>query len=210
MEGSLWSKEKWKDFYNARVVSFHEKALRKKAVDNDKLKYLNIQLTGLTGRAHPILSWVLTTQDVVRARIHLKMLSGDYLCQANLAKDRGLDPSCLLCKSLLRLPAPAENILHILTMCKATSETRQRIVPELLNCLSKYFPSNSLLRSINHAQLCQFILDPTSLNLPMDCRIQPNHADLSHVMFICRNLCFALHKTRIRQLTDLGYIRRRS
>ena len=210
LEGSLWSKEKWKEYNKTRVISFHESALRNKAIKNYKLKYLNVQLTGLTGRPHPILSWVLTTQDVLRVRIHLKMLSGDYLCQGNLAKDRGLDPSCLLCKAHYRLHAPVEDILHVLTMCRATSDTRLRIVPELLNCIAKYFPTNSLLKRINHEQLCQFILDPTSLNLPMDCRIQPNHSDLPHVMFICRNLCFALHKTRIRQLTDLRHLSRKS
>ena len=203
MEGSLWSKNKWKEHTKAVVSSHHEETLRKKASSNYKLRFINVQLSGLSGRPHPSLLWILTTQDVQRARIHIKMLAGDYLCYDHLAKDRGLDPACRLCQPLLPHPAPAEDMIHLLTVCRATADTRSRIIPDLLNCIVRHFPNNNLLSNLSHKHLSQFILDPTSLNLPLNIRIQPCHPDLCHVMTTCRNLCFALHRDRIRQLKHM-------
>jgi hypothetical protein len=59
-------------------------------------KYMNLQVTGLLGRPHPVLVWVLTTQDVVKVQPHLKMLAGDYFCYTYLAYDRGTDPHCCI------------------------------------------------------------------------------------------------------------------
>ena len=131
------------------------------------------------------------------------MLAGDYLCYDHLAKDRGLDPACRLCQPLLPHPAPAEDMIHLLTVCRATADTRSRIIPDLLNCIVRHFPNNNLLSNLSHNHLSQFILDPTSLNLPLNIRIQPCHPDLCHVMTTCRNLCFALHRDRIRQLKHM-------
>ena len=135
MEGSLWSKEKWKEHIKAVVISYHELSLRKKASRNYKLRFLNVQVSGLSGKPHPVLSWILTTQDVMRARIHIKMVSGDYLCHDHLAKDRGLDPACRLCQPVLPHPAPKEDQIHLLTICKATADTRSRTIPTFLTAV---------------------------------------------------------------------------
>ena len=74
-----WPKETWKQHTKAAIISHHESALRQTASRNMKLQYLNVQATGLTGRLHPSLSWVLTTQYVCTVRPHIKMLAGDYL-----------------------------------------------------------------------------------------------------------------------------------
>ena len=71
-------KKRWKSHTSIAVLSHHERLWRQKAADNQKLQFLNVQCTGLTGKLHPILSWVLTTQDVVLVRPHVRMLAGHY------------------------------------------------------------------------------------------------------------------------------------
>ena len=71
----------------------------KKASRNSKLNFLNVQTIGLAKRVHPVLSGVLTTQEAVRTRIHVKMLSGDYTCYAYLGSDRNQDAQCRICQS---------------------------------------------------------------------------------------------------------------
>ena len=174
---------------------------RQKAATNSKLEFLNVQVTGLTGRPHPVLSGILTTQEVARSRVHVRMLAGDYPCLANLS---GEDASCPLCKKVdPNQPAAVENMVHLLTRCKGTRDTRTRLIPVLLNVISKHFPANSILNQPNHVHLTQLILDPTSLNLPMTIRIPPKHPCLSQVLSVCRILCSAIHKDRTKQLKSL-------
>ena len=65
--------------------------LRYSAAQNYKLQYFNVQAAGLSARPHPVLAWVLTTQDVSIVRPHVKMQTGEYLCYDHLAHDRGSD-----------------------------------------------------------------------------------------------------------------------
>ena len=99
MEGDLWPKNRWKSHIQTAIRVHHEALLRRKALSNSKLTFLNIQLTGLAGRHHPILSGVHTAQDVVKLRPHVKMLAGDYLSFSTLARERGGNPECRLCPS---------------------------------------------------------------------------------------------------------------
>ena len=140
----------------------------------------------------------------MRARVHIKMLAGDYPCSAYQGNDRTQDASCKLCQSLSpQHPSPAEDMVHLLVRCRATSDTRTRIIPELLNTISQLQPSNAILVYPSHTHLTQLILDPTSLNLPMSIRISSDHPALPSVLAVCRTLCFALHKDRTRQLALL-------
>ena len=92
LQGPAWPKKHWKNHVKTIITAYHESHLREAAMNNHKLSYLNVHCTGLTGRIHPVLSWVCTTQDVEKVRISLKMLAGDYLCSANLSGDRESDP----------------------------------------------------------------------------------------------------------------------
>ena len=128
------------------------------------------------------------------------MLSGDYQCYAYLAYDRGIDPHCRLCKTLSSQPAPAEDLEHVLTRCRATSDTRSFYTPGLLNTVASYFPKNKLLTSTAHHNLSQFILDCSSLNLSMDTRIPPNHPSFKLITRQCSIMINGIHKDRKRQL----------
>ena len=206
LDGTLWPKERWKKHIESKILAYHEADLRAKAQKNTKLTFLNVQLRGLSGRCHPVLAGVNTTQDVVKLRPHLKMLAGDYLSFATLARERGGDPRCRICTSTQHGPAPAENLVHILTMCRGTEDTRQRILPELLNTVLQYFPSNQILVKHDHQTMTQFILDCSSPNLANSTRIDQNHPDIIHITRICRNMCYGIHSERIRKLKSFGLI----
>ena len=199
-----WSKERWQQHTKAVVTSHHESILREKAGSNLKLSYLNVQATGLSGRTHPVLSWLLTSRDVALIRPHLRMLAGDYQCYAYLSHDRGLEPHCRLCKTISNNPAPAEDLAHVLTRCRATSDIRNKYIPDLFNTVASFLPSNRLLSSTTHEHLTQFILDCSSLNLPISMRIPPNHHSFTTITRQCSLMINGIHKERVRQLKGLG------
>ena len=202
-----WPKEKWKEYTKAAVVSYHEHTLRQKAGTNRKLKYLNVQTLSLLGKPHPILSWVSTTRDTVVIRPHLKMLSGDYLCYENLSHDRGFKANCPMCQAMAPdHPAPDETLQHLLTRCRATAETRNRLIPDLLNVIASYFPYNDLLSYPKHNHLAQFILDCSSLNLPTNVRIDASMPGYKSIAKQCSHTVHAIHKDRIRQMKALGIL----
>ena len=85
LDSPPWTKTRWKEHTKIVVTSHHEAILRQKAKYNYKLNFLNVQAQGLSGRPHPILSWVSSTHDVTIIRPHIKMLTSDYLCLARCA-----------------------------------------------------------------------------------------------------------------------------
>ena len=201
------SKNRWKSHTSTAVLSHHEKFWRQKSSKNYKLQYLNVQCTGLSGKLHPVLSWVLTTQDVMVVRPHLKMLAGDYVCFDFLSHDRGIDPYCRLCQEVSDdLAPPAEDYCHILTGCRATAQTRLDKLPTLLNIVMHHSPNNSILDRPSNKLLTQFILDCSSLNLPSDTRIPHDHPGFIDIVRQCSIMINAIHKDRTRQLRALGQL----
>ena len=200
MHSTAWSKQRWKELTHTRILSHHENVLRAKASENYKLEFLNVQVVGLSGRPHPVLHGIVTTQEVVKSRAHLRMLSGDYPCQYYIGRDRNLDTACQLCKQIVppQHSTESEDMTHLLTSCRATADTRSMVLPDLLNEIAKHFPNNPVLTPTGTHWLTQLILDPTSLNLPMSARISPDHPALPQILSKCRNYCFTIHKERSR------------
>ena len=176
-----------------RVTVYFEKHFREQAKFNSKMQYLNVQLLGLSGAAHPALLNIKTTQEVIKLRQHIKFLTGDYLTAERLALDQGSSPRCRLC------PSPLESIQHVLTQCSATAETHRRIMPELLNVTMQVQPTCSILHFPTQ-HLTQFILDCTSINLPATHRIPAHNPRVSEVFRISRDWCYAVSKERARLL----------
>ena len=198
INSQAWPRARWISLAKTHVLVHHESTWREKAAANSRLSFLNVQTTGLTGRPHPVLSSILTPQEVTKSRIHIKMLAGDYPCQAFLYTD---STACRLCQvHSPNYPPPTEDMVHLLTRCRGTSDTRGKVMPDLLNEISQYFPCSAILDSPSHTTLAQFILDPTSLNLPLAARVSPDHPALTTILAYCRNICFTIHKDRIRQL----------
>lgn len=160
-------------------AAFFEKSLREASQSNSKMQYLNVKLLGLSGRPHPALQGIFTTQDVIKLRIHIKFLVGDYFHAQRLALDQPhLSPACKLCS------APVETSEHVLVTCSATAECRRRILPDLLNAVQ---PTSHILGSPTKGQLIQFILDCTSMNLDNNLRISTHNPRMTEIFRISRD-----------------------
>ena len=131
------------------------------------------------------------------------MLSGDYMCYEYLAHDRGVSPHCRMCQQTTNHLAPTESMEHILTRCRATADTRVRLMPDLFNLVYSVFPNNRLLSSPTHDLLTQFLLDCTSLNLASDIRVPHTHPGHKLIAKQCSTTVYAIHMDRTRQLKEL-------
>ena len=86
------AKQEFKEYIHTKISSFFETSMRKKAKDSSSMKYLNVSLTGLRGKKHPVLSGVFTTHEVKKSKIHIKMFARDYLTYEMRAKRSGGSP----------------------------------------------------------------------------------------------------------------------
>ena len=162
------------------------------------MKYLNVQVQGLSGVPHPALLNIENVQEIAKLRAHIKLLSGDFLTAERLHKDNGKSAQCRLC------PALVESVSHVLTQCRATSDIHSRMLPELLNTVASVDSSCSILELQNQTQyLTQFLLDCTSLNLPAKCRIPAHNPTVHQIFAVSRNWCYATTKERARLLCQL-------
>ena len=102
----------------------------------------------------------------------------------------------------LRSPAPptgctppSESLVHMLTMCIAYNDVRNRICEEyaILCSLSKSKISWQMIVSDNDT-FCQFILDPASFNLEK--RIHMDDPILGSVFELSRDYCYAINAAR--------------
>ena len=178
-QGPLQSKESWITLVKTKVTIWHEEQLRTNSKLNTKMRYLNVDLLGLSGRAHPSLINIKNTQDVKKLRLHLKFLCGDYLTNQNgHCYPRSIN-SCSLCHS------SEDTYEHLLIQCRGTSEVRERILPTLYNVVSDVQPTCGLLQyNPPPTILLQFILDCTSLNLPNDIRIPAHNPRVSEIFHV--------------------------
>ena len=85
------TKKYWKELTWTRITVWYENKLRKGSLQNSKMQYLNVQLSGLSGKCHLTLQGLTNTHDVRKLRAHLKLLTCDH-CQ-NLNDP----PKCHLC-----------------------------------------------------------------------------------------------------------------
>ena len=163
------------------------------------MKYLNVSITGLSGRHHPALSDQLTTLDVQKSRPHLKMLCCDYFTYQKRADQSGGSAHCRCCGNSGQDAAvrPDETLEHILTQCTAYLEIRERIFPEFASlCNRSGVDFKQYLE--NEKLLCQFILDPSSFNLPI--RISMRDPNLGSYFRRSRDYCYVIHNTRMKIL----------
>ena len=156
------SKSEYKKTVKIKISAYYEKNLRISAENNSRMKYLHVSLSGLNGRRHPALDHLITTHEVQKSRIHLKMLAGDYLTYEVKSNQSGGSPHCRSCNT----PSPIENMAHILSLCGAYDDIKKRMLPELESVCaqSKSHLDFSKIKQ-NNETLCQFLLDPTSFNL---------------------------------------------
>ena len=122
LQTPAWPKEDWDTLLKTRIVSWHKRALRQDSATNSKIHFLNVQLYGLTGRCHPALQGILTTQDAKKLRLHLKFLTGDFMSNKRLSLDKPtISSACSLCNS------PLDSTSHILVSCRSTSDVSRLV-----------------------------------------------------------------------------------
>ena len=113
------------------------------------------------------------------------------------SEQSGGSPLCKICSS-----DSDETISHVISTCQGLAVERERILKQFEElCLS----TKNLIRfediKNNEDLLCQFILDPTSLNLPS--RVSLQDPLVPEFFELARDYCFLLDKTRIRLLKQL-------
>ena len=198
MQDTPPTKTTYKSSILDKITQFWETKLRKDAQNNSKMTYLNVNLSGLSGRTHPALRDITISQQVTKMRPHLKMLCNDYYTYEQKAKYQGGSPICRLCS----MDKP-ENVEHILTICPNYSVVRGRVILEMKNLLKNidYIQTYEPIFS-NIQNLTQFILDCTSANLPI--RISYSDKIASKMFELSRDLCYSIHKRRLSMLKDLA------
>ena len=147
------------------------------------MENFNVSTIGLRGRNHAALSNLITRKDVQLSRPHLKLLAGNYLTYEVKAKQSVGTPWCRICGSEI-----IESVCHIITSCQGMLVERERVFQEfkLLCSLTKNrLDFDKILQT--KEELCQFILDPTSLNL--NNRISLNDPILPEVLKLSRDFC---------------------
>ena len=187
---TLPSKTTWKRLVDAKIMAYHEKYLRSKSESNSRMQYLNTNLLGLNGRPHPATQNMQTSWEVKMSRAHLKFLSGNYLTYALKSEQSGGSARCRICTS-----NDDETIFHVIIACTALDESRNRILEEfkLLCSETKNQISYDKLKE-NSKNLCQFLLDPASMNLPE--RVSFLDPILPQMYKLSRDLCYKLDRDR--------------
>ena len=193
------SKSAYKNDVNTKIYAYHEKSLRILAENNSTMQYLNVSLSGLNGRSHPALSNIITSHQVQKSRIHLKMLCGNYLTYEMKAKQSGGSAHCRSCVPDSPTLFYSENLQHILTVCSAYTDIRTRIIQEYKELCAHAKTVISLSEIIGDNQtFCQFVLDPASFNLSQ--RIHRNDPILGPLFEVSRDYCFAVNNARLKIL----------
>ena len=190
-----WSKQSWKDFIVARITAWHEREQRLLAANNSKMSYLNVELIGLMGRPHILLSHINCTQDVSKVRSHLKFLTKDLFPHISM-----IAPGpCLLCHVEY-----VDLYQHLLVSCMDSDlhDLRARLYPELVNAVVLILPTCAILSCQPPPKiLAQFILDCTSPNLPNHFRLSPELPNIQNIFRVSRDWC---HST-IKELKRRGF-----
>ena len=153
-----------------RIRSSHEYELRSKAKTDKKLKYFNVSLLGLCGRPHPAISDLYTASEVEKSRSHLKMLVGDYYTYQVKSEQSGGRSYCRLCyfNPESDEKVVTENLCHIIALCGSYKEQRSEIIIEMSVICQQTINKVNISQYYNDPELLtQFILDPSSMNLPM-------------------------------------------
>jgi len=165
------SKATYKEHILTKICAYHEKQQRDLAKQNSRLYYLNVSLTGLRGKA------------------------GDYLTMQIKSTQSGGSPLCQVCTE--DIPS-IETIEHILIHCSAYSEVRERIIEEFRNVLCQNEHIQTIIESKEN--LCQFILDPTSIN--QSNKVNQQDPVVDTLFHLSRDFCYAINARRMKLLNS--------
>ena len=183
-------KSSYKENILTKITSYYEKKLRQEALNNSRMTYFNVTTQGLRSRTHRAICDLLTVYQVKLARPHIKMLMGDYATLAIKFIQSGGSPDCIICTGNYR-----ESICHLIASCSALAEERAQILTKYEQLCTDTIAKLDLNQIIaNEETFCQFVLDPTSLNLKV--MVNFNDPLVSEFFKLSREFCFLIDKLR--------------
>ena len=145
---------------------------------------------------------VSTTKEVSKLHAHIKMLCCDLYTYQVKAEYQGGSPHCRLCQEPSENKTNIESLAHIISECSQYSEVRERILLEMEKICNESKSGFNLKKIIeNPSYLTQFVLDCTSINLPI--RISERDEICSKLFNLSRDFCHHIKKTRWAKLKEL-------
>ena len=191
------TKVAWKQLITTKITEHFEKYLRSLSVTNSRMEYFNTNLLGLSGRQHPAIQNMHTSWEVRISRPHLKFLSGNYITYAIKSEQSGGSSRCRICTS-----GKDETIFHVIIECESLDHSRNTILEDFkyLCTMTKNNITYNNLKE-NPKILCQFLLDPASMNLPT--RVSMSDPILPAMYRLSRDLCYQLDKSRMEHIQNL-------
>ena len=191
-------KKEFSDIVNTKVTAYCENELRSLAAKNSKMKWFNVGVKGLNSKPHPLLSGITMTKEVLKSRAHMKLLCDDLFTYEKKAKYEGGSAHCRLCSSENEI----EDTEHIINSCSLYTEIRNRVKFEMKTLCNEILPSSYVEEIFcDSSSFTQFVLDFTSLNLPV--RIDTSSEVFSMLLNLSRDLCFGIMKIRSQKLRSL-------
>ena len=155
------------------------------------MRFFNVSLTGLRGRLYYTLRDVNNSRQVKLMIPHTQMLIGCYFTGFLLSKQ--VPQSCPLCKT--SVISYVDSLVHLLVICCTLAQERERLLVEF-ELLCQETKNNLTISTVSnsHEELCQFILDPASMNLKN--RVHLTDPTLSKFLKLSRDFCFLFDKRR--------------
>ena len=95
------------------------------------MRFLNVQAIGLTGCPHIALHNILTTQDVVKLRAHLKFLCCDLLTGEQLARQQGGDANANFALPESNLKSTSYHPADYQAACRRTVDSHVFLIPSM-------------------------------------------------------------------------------
>ena len=120
------------------------------------------------------------------------MLCGNYLKFEIKSNQSGGSPHCRLCSYEI------DSLEHLIAQCFKFDDVRTRMKTSISSIL-KESKIQINISDLSDKQFTQFVLDPSSLNLPS--RVNINHPVLPQLFQQSRDFCFAIDRIRAKFIT---------
>ena len=134
------------------------------------------------------------------------MLLGDYYTYEMKSQQSDCSPHCRVCASQTTKRhdsiSESESICHILVICEAYRDIRNNILSQMHALCEQSVSGVNFSEVMKHPQaLCQFLLDPSSMNL--FARISMQDPQLESFFKLTRQLCYSINEKRLTLLRSL-------
>jgi hypothetical protein len=184
---------RWRSLVKTKVLGWWEDHTRLEAASMSTLKHLNISEVSFR-KVHPV--WqiaVPSVQNVERARIKARLLTGTYMFQATRSRyDAQINSTCQLCDG------EPETCEHFIAVCPALHVNRQRMFATIV----PFLHDESVSYIWEHpAELTQLVLDHTHPGILYHLK---DKAPIPQLEYCTATLCYTLHKLRLKIINTIG------